>query len=181
MVQTTIKEPKQWLSPIQALNRFSLSKLTTTKSLPSVVNPQLRYGFRIGSIGLLIQPSTLSEVLERASVFPIPNTVEWLKGLINLRGNLVPLFDLKPLLEMGEKGRVKTMILILDEGDRAVGIKIEGLPQTPELTRRLQRLPPLPAILRDFATAAYVKEGLIWLEFDHRGFFEALANRLAAS
>ena len=178
-----MREPKQWLSPIQALNRFSLPEQTITKSLPPVVNPQLRYGFRIGSIGLLIQPHTLSEALERTTVFPIPNTVEWLKGLINLRGNLVPLFDLKPLLEMEmeRKSREKTMTLILDEGERAVGISIDGLPQAPDLSRGLQRLPPLPTILRDFVTASYVKDGLIWLEFDHRAFFEALVTRLAHS
>ena len=180
MVETAIKEPRQWLSPIQALNRLSLPETTVSDPLASAASPQLRYGFRIGDIGLLIQPYTHSETLERASVYPIPNTVEWLKGLINLRGNLVPLFDLKTLLEMQGEVREKPMIIILDEGDRTVGIEIDGLPQAPDLGRGLQRLPPLPTVLRDFATAAYVEDGLVWLEFDHRGFFEALAIRLAA-
>ena len=179
MAQTAIKESRQWLSPTQALSRLSL-QTTVANFPPSAADVQLRYGFRIGGIGLLIQPHTHSEALERVHVYPIPNTTEWLKGLINLRGNLVPLFDIKPLLEMEEKEYAKPMILILDEGDRAVGIKIDGLPQAPDLSRSLQRLPPLPLVLRDFATAAYVKDGLIWLEFDHRGFFEALAMQLAA-
>ena len=180
MIQTAIREPKQWLSPIQALNRLSLPETTLADPLASSADTQLRYGFRIGGIGLLIQPHTHSEALERASVYPIPNTDDWLKGLINLRGNLVPLFDLKPLLEMDDEGREKPIILILDQGDRTVGIEIDGLPQAPDLTKGLQRLPPLPTVLRDFATAAYVEDGLVWLEFDHRGFFETLATRLAA-
>ena len=180
MDQTAIREPRQWLSPVEALNRLSLPEITAIASPSSAAKLQLRYGFRIGSIGLLIQPHTNSELLERASVYPIPNTVEWLKGLINLRGNLIPIFDLKTLLEMEYDGHEKLMILILDEGDRAVGIEIDGLPQAPDLSRTLQRLPPLPIALRDFTAAGYIKDGLIWLEFDHRGFFEALAMRLVA-
>lgn len=175
MTQTLNHRP--WLNPSAALNRLNVQQETLAAAPAAIA--RLRYGFRVGAIGLLIEPDTLSEVVEKPLIYPLPNTPAWLTGLINLRGNLVPLFDLRPLLEADDGPATKQSVLILDDADAAVGILIDGLPHNPDLSRRLQRLPPLPPLLRDHAAAAYVKDGTVWLEFNHRGFFQTLAARIA--
>ncbi len=172
-------DSKDWLSPSAALNRFSSAQTAA----PDTIQPdymRMRYGFRIGGLGLLIGPNTVSEVIEKVPVYRIPNTSYWLLGLLNLRGNLVPIFDLKSILELEDDFQEKNrMIMILDEGDKSVGILIDGLPQTQDISHGLSRFPPLPTALREHVSTPYVKDGVAWMEFDHHGFFKSLATRIA--
>ncbi|MCP5158467.1 MAG: chemotaxis protein CheW [Gammaproteobacteria bacterium] len=170
--------PRRWLEPSAALNRFkpppgAIGGLTVTESR------RARYGFWIGEIGLLIDQNTTSEVLERWVVYPLPNVPLWFLGLINLRGNLVPIFDLKQLLQLEEDTREKRWLLILDRGEGAVGLFIDGLPQPANTRQALTRLPPLPAALRPSIAGGYLQDERIWLEFDHRQFFRTLGGQVA--
>ncbi|HRD49402.1 MAG: chemotaxis protein CheW [Candidatus Competibacter sp.] len=175
------KTPRRWLSPSAALNRFKPPRGMAIGVAPAE-RQRARYGFRIGGVGLLIGQDTSSEVLERAPVYPLPKAPAWLLGLVNLRGNLVPVFNVKPLLEL-EDGDApdKSRLLILGGGDKAVGILIDGLPQLAATSNALPRLPPLPVALRPYVTKAYMRDNTVWLEFDHYGFFEALGGRMAGA
>ena len=173
------KTPRRWLSPNAALNRFKSPHGIATGITP-VERQRARYGFQIGDIGLLIGQDTGSEILERTPVYPLPKAPTWLLGLVNLRGNLVPVFDVKPLLELeSDDAQDKRRLLILDGGDKAVGIMIDGLPQLAATNNALSRLPPLPVALRPYVAKAYARDDTVWLEFNHHGFFEALGGSMA--
>lgn len=176
MNDKTARIPRRWLNPSAALNRFKPPP-GVTAGIATAERQRARYGFRVGGIGLLVSQDTVSEVLEQAPVYPLPNTPPWLLGLVNLRGNLAPVFDVKQFLEL-EDGAVqeKRRLLILDQGDKAVGVLIDGLPQTAIASHALSRLPPLPAALQAHVAKAYVQDDLVWLEFDHQGFFQALGG-----
>jgi twitching motility protein PilI len=172
------KTPRRWLSPSAALNRFKPPRGMATGISP-VDRQRARYGFQIGGIGLLIGQDTSSEVLERVPVYPLPKAPTWLMGLVNLRGNLIPVFDVKLILEL-ESGDAQDQdqrrLLILGGSDKAVGILIDGLPQLAATQNVLSRLPPLPVALRPYVTKAYARDNAVWLEFDHYGFFGALGG-----
>lgn len=177
----TVKTPRRWLDPSAALSRFKPPQGMTT-GIVLAERQRARYGFRIGDIGLLVGSDTVSEVLEKTAIYPLPNTPAWALGLVNLRGNLVPVFDVKLLLELKEsQNSEKRWLLVLDQGERAVGILIDGLPQTASTSQVLSRLPPLPALLRAYTGKAYAQDDSIWLEFDHQGFFQALGGRMAGA
>ncbi len=66
------------------------------------------------------------------SATPIPNTPDYIKGVINLRGTIVPVFDLRlrfnmPQIEYG----VTTVVIVLKvesvRGDRIMGIVVDGV------------------------------------------------------
>lgn len=169
---------EEWLSPSVALNRFNLPQGSII-DIAHQENQRVRYGFRIGDLGLLIGVDTVSEVLENIPIFSIPRTPEWLSGLLNLRGNLVPVFDLKSFFQLQHEFHQKRHVLVLDRGDTTVGTLIEGLPQGVAATRQLSRLPPLPSALQAYTSLAYVNEDAVWLEFDHKGFFQSIGNQLS--
>lgn len=174
---------KKWLNPVEALTQFTPS-LDMHQPAEGREQPKrrdlrsARYGFRVGNVGLLLAPEKLSEVVSDALVHPIPTTPVWFSGLINLRGNLVPVFDLGRLLGVDEKQGKKKAVLVVDRGDKAVGIPIKGLPETIPPVERLQQLPPLPAILRDHVRMAYMHQRTIWLEFDFEGLFKAIGAEM---
>ena len=62
-----------------------------------------RYGFRVGSLNLLIDADTGSEVIRVQSLSSLPGSAPWLLGLINLRANLAPIFDLRQVLGLERK------------------------------------------------------------------------------
>ncbi len=181
MNDKTAKASRRWLNPSAALNRFKPPRGVAT-GIARAERQRARYGFRVGGIGLLVGQDTVSEVLEQTPVYSLPNTPPWMLGLVNLRGNLAPVFDVKLLLELEDgPAQEKRRLLILDQGDKAIGILIDGLPQTALTSHALSRLPPLPTALRTHVTRAYAQDGVVWLEFDHQGFFRALGGRLAGA
>ena len=179
MNNNTVSSRRRWLNPSAALSRFKPPPGITTGIKPAE-RQRTRYGFRIGGLGLLIAQGTVSEVLEQVSVYALPNTPIWFMGLVNLRGNLVPVFDVRQFLEIEEdNAQVKRRLLILDQGDKAVGVLIDGLPQSVGTGQALSRVPPLPAVLQAHASIAYGYENFVWLEFDYQAFFKALGEHIA--
>jgi len=132
-----------------------------------------RYGFQVGELRLLIDPGTGSEVLARPRASPLPGTPPGFLGLMNLRGNLVPLYDLRVLLGVStDAAQPGKMALVLGKGDLAVGIMIESYPSTLAALRPLAEMPSLPEALLGHVSAAYAEDGKPWLEFEHDSFFD---------
>jgi len=170
----------QWLSPSEALQRFHPPEgISTSLGIRQAAMEISRFGFRIGQIHLLIQTATLSEVIIQTPIYPMPNVPSWFTGVMNLRGNLIPVFDLHDVLETGEPGQ-KPSVLVLDRGSDGVGILIDGLPHAVRLGGALHNIPPLHEMLQQHVSTAYRTENGIWLDFDHRSFFTALGWRLAS-
>ncbi len=168
-----------WLSPSDALNRFQPPEgAALGMSLP-VETTRTRFGFRVGDLQLLLKLDTLSEVLIQSSIYPLPNVPLWFSGVLNLRGNLLPVFDLYRLLELGDSTRQTRAILVLDQGSDGVGMPIDGLPQSVGLGNPLRTLPPLPAVLEKYVSMAYASDSGIWLDFEHQGFFTELGQQVA--
>lgn len=162
------------MSPGDALGRFGPPEEDPGRNDAYAVSQ--RYGFHVGGIDLLIRPDTVAELVEQAEVFPIPNAPLWLRGLINLRGNLVPIYDLRALLEVAdENDQPAQRILILDRGDNMVGLLIDGLPRSIRGIGTPTNIPPLPSVLSQYVSEAYTDNRTIWLEFDHREFFLGVA------
>ncbi|MDM8558148.1 chemotaxis protein CheW [Candidatus Parabeggiatoa sp. HSG14] len=166
------------LSPSQALNR-PLNRQALAPSISEGEKVTRRIGFLMGNVGLLIAQLAISELSEPLEICPIPFTANWLLGLINLRGNLVPVFDLHQLLQM-ERSVEKGQLLILGQGQNAGAIVIEELPKHLTFTEadKLNSPPPMPSIIKPFTASGYEKNGQIWFNFDHLGFFEHLATKV---
>lgn len=168
----------RWLSPSEALQRFHPPE-GTSPGIRQVAMDISRFGFRVGQLRLLIQTGTLSEVISQTPIYPMPNVPNWFVGVMNLRGNLIPVFDLHRLLETGEAGQTQT-VLVLDQGSNGIGVPIDGLPHAVHLGDALHNIPPLHEALQEHVKTAYTTDGSIWLDFDHQSFFTTLGRQLAS-
>lgn len=173
-----------WLPPIAALGHFEpppgtyLALAAPRQAFKK--EQRARYGFRIDTLGLLIDPNAGSEVMLVPRIAPIPGAPPGFLGLANLRGNLVPLYDLRILLELGPRPiGIEPLALVIGEGDDAVGVITEGYPVPLTALRPLPRsdMPAVPSALDHLAPAGYVQDDAAWLEFDHGAFFEAWLHR----
>jgi twitching motility protein PilI len=173
-------EETDWLLPTQALNRFRLRDGTSFDQ-PSAQKRQVRYGFRVGSLNLLITPRVVTEVIAMMPIAIIPNCPPWLLGMINLRSNLVPVFDLAMICGLNQQhaGRER-WILVFDKGDGAVALVIDGQPEALRQMAAVSYLPSLPTALRGAVAGGFTVDQELWIEFDHQAFFRAL-NETAAT
>ncbi len=59
--------------------------------------------------------SKVREVLEFSTITKVPQTPDMMKGVINLRGSVVPVIDMRVKFNMGETEKtVNTVIIIID-------------------------------------------------------------------
>lgn len=168
------------MTPTEALTRFTLPAGTLRIAAP-VVKEESVFGFRVGQWGFLVATGVFCEVMGQFRVDPLPNTPPWFMGLLNLRGNLVPAFDLRPLL--GETGadRKKRSLLVIGAGERAIGLWIDGFPEVmAAFTAPPGTAPDLPDLLHPHLVEAHSRAGQFWLEVRFDPLFEALGRRLAS-
>ncbi|MDB6163363.1 MAG: purine-binding chemotaxis protein CheW [Xanthomonadaceae bacterium] len=75
-------------------------------------------GFRIGGKRLASGFDEVVEIMPMPQVTPVPGAQPWLLGVANIRGNLLPIVDLKQFLE-GER-------TVLHEGQRVLIVRQPG-------------------------------------------------------
>lgn len=172
-------ESKKMMLPEDALNRPQKPGAPFIGMDISIHNYEIpRYGFTIGDIGLLVSSDTLCEVVKVFKVYPIPNTRSWMHGLVNVRGNLVPVFDLPILFGLSDHPLSHDNLLIVDNGPESAGILISSLPRPCDTRNwnRLSEFPKLPEILLQHATEAYINNNITWIGFNHKDFFMSLQS-----
>jgi len=134
------------------------------------------------NIGFLIEENTQSEITSNLEIYSLPNVPKWVLGLINLHGNLVPVFDLRSHLQSTHQTVMNTHLLVMDEGERAVGIYIDTLPRAlqldPEGMPVAQVPESLPNILIEYVRTAYDIDNEIWLDVDYGSLFSCLTQSL---
>jgi twitching motility protein PilI len=174
-----------WLRPVEALTQFAPTERVALDGESEPEQADTRYAIRVGDIGLLIGARVPSEFVLPVPVSRVPNTPDWFAGLINLRGALLPVFDLELMVANGRQAKQATvaggrlLFLVLGRGERAAALKIHGFPQPLRGLEPLDQMPPIPSPLDECVTNALVENGSAWLELDHERLFEAFAARLA--
>lgn len=173
---------KSWLTPEEALTRFKKPQ-TSLLNQQDVIQTESssRYGFVIKNIGFLIAEKTLSEVVKNAHIFPIPNSQSWMRGLINLRGNLVPVYDLPLMTGLKDEMSQIDNLLVLGKGAESIGLLIDRLPQTCDISQwqKLSHTPCLLEGLEEYVTEAYSNNDIVWVDFNENEYFESVKQQIA--
>jgi len=176
MMENTERPPKL-LKPSDALNRF-----VPTEQLGSAWSEQeieqVRYGFYTGNVGLIADLDKGSEIITEFKLCAIPNTPPWFSGVINLRGNLVPVFNLAILFKAETGLSKKKYLIVIGEGDQAAGVLIDKLPTILRSADISSEMPTLPAALSSHVHTAYIQDKDIWLEFDAESFFTEIGKQI---
>jgi twitching motility protein PilI len=169
----------------------AIAALTRTFELPEPAAPrrarvEQRYrGLRIGNLSLLVAHDCGGEIIEdarifplpRAAIFPLPRAAAWCRGLINLRGNLIPAFDLHESLGLTRLRAARQWWLALGTRDDALAFPVDALPvallaKEPAVVQSSV----IPDQLRAYVSVGFRIDGELWLEFRHRDFFRALPS-----
>jgi purine-binding chemotaxis protein CheW len=118
-------------------NRVDLSVRSEETSSQQLV------GFRLGGEEYGIEITTIQEIILMGDVTRVPQVPHFIEGLINLRGSVIPIVDLRkrfglPLTERTEETRVvvvnvseKTMGLVVDAVTQVIRVNKDQIEPTP--------------------------------------------------
>lgn len=103
--------------------------------------------FVLGGENFALETSRVKEVLEYTTITRIPRMPDFLCGVINLRGNVVPVMDMRLKLGMPSAGRtVDTCIVIVevdfDDESATIGCLVDSVKEVLEIEANEIEPPP---------------------------------------
>jgi twitching motility protein PilI len=140
---------------------------------------QVRQGLRIGALGLMVKYEDGSELTEMPSLYRLPNSPDWFRGIANLHGMLIPVFDLSRYLDIASDPAAKPMLLVLAHGVNAAGVVVDGLPRRLRWTDDSRAdTGAAPPQLAPHVRAAALIEGQLWFDLESAGLLDALEQAM---
>jgi purine-binding chemotaxis protein CheW len=105
--------------------------------------------FKIGAEEFAIDISLTKEIVPIRPITPIPETQSYVTGVMNLRGNLVPILDLRARLRAGKssEGGIHTLpadarIMIVKLEGNHTGLIVDGASEVIRVTDEMIEPPP---------------------------------------
>lgn len=84
--------------------------------------------FSVGEQAYGVEITTVREIRAWNGATPLPNTREFVRGVINLRGTIVPIFDLRARFGEGQTLPTKShVVVVMSLGDKWVGILVDAV------------------------------------------------------
>ncbi|WBW95477.1 chemotaxis protein CheW [Oceanirhabdus sp. W0125-5] len=81
--------------------------------------------FNLGEEQFAVKTEVVQNITDMMEVTRVPKAPKYIKGLINLRGNVISLLDLNLLLDVKGKKEEHDSTIIIKIGDEAVGIAVD--------------------------------------------------------
>jgi purine-binding chemotaxis protein CheW len=82
---------------------------------------------KVGEAVYVAPLASLSEVLMPAALRPVPTAPRFLRGMLNLRGRVVPVIDLRERLNLPDRPQLQRQnrVLRVEVGDRDLGVIVD--------------------------------------------------------
>jgi len=90
--------------------------------------------FDIGSEEYGVSIAGVTEIVGIQRIMPIPDMPAYLKGVINLRGKVIPLMDVRLRFALPERAYDdRTVIIVMEVDDAPVGLIVDGVREVREI------------------------------------------------
>jgi twitching motility protein PilI len=173
--------------PLALLKRMQQESVERAPGLPQEVEVAVLWsgvGFRLTDMMLVAQLDQVTEVLPCPPLTPVPRTKPWVKGVANVRGNLITVVDLpeyfgKPAIFQDERAR----LMIMNMPGLHAGVlvnEVVGLRHFDEALEK-QDLTGLDDPVLAHLTGAFLRDNVLWGIFDMQSLAEAQGFRHVAA
>ena len=173
--------------PLVLLRRIQQQSIDTAPGLPQEVQAATLWSgvaFRLADLRLVTALDEVLEVLPCPDYTAVPNTRSWVKGVANVRGNLITIIDLaeyfgKPAVHLDEN----TRLLVMNVPGLHAGLLVHevlGLRHFDEEAER-QQLPGLDDPVMVHVKGAFLRDDVLWGEFDMKSLAESPTFRHVAA
>jgi twitching motility protein PilI len=122
-----LQTPEDIIALLQDMERRSKQQAAGLSQQEQAGDSWTAIGFRIGKQHFVIPLSHSREVFPLPEqVTPVPKSQHWVYGIVNLRGELLPVFDLSLFLA-GEPANVtkRSRIIVINDSDISSGVLVD--------------------------------------------------------
>jgi len=139
--------------------------------------------FRVGNNSLLAPLDEVVEILDMPKLARVPLAQPWVRGIANIRGNLLPVVDFSGFLS-GEvtTASEKSRVLVIDHNGIYSGLVVDevyGLKHFME-DEHTDEQPEIDEYLLPYVRTGYRRDGKVWREFSLFGLAETQQFMMAA-
>lgn len=171
---------------INALTRlqhtaFDTAFLDDKTKLVEELPPESFLGFVIGQYHFIVQATCFCEVFVDTPIAAVPNAPECLAGLSNIRGVLMPVYQLHSSLRFNFPKKVT--VFCIGKGDAAIGLLVDELPNSLSLSanHRKAQIGCKEPLLLPLVKASYFFNQREWLLVNGHLIAEQLQKLAAQS
>lgn len=116
--------------------------------------------FILGSEEYGVEILKVQEIRSYEAVTKIANTPDFIKGVINLRGSIVPIIDLRMRFKLSQaEYNDSTVVIILNLSNRTIGMVVDGVSDVLEL--KSSQISPVPELVSNIDTKYLLGLGTI--------------------
>ncbi len=125
--------------------------------------------FNIGEEEFGVDILKVQEINRMVDVTRVPNTPEYVDGVINLRGKVIPIIDLRRRFGMARKEKDKnTRIIVVELSGKVLGFVVDAVSEVLRIKKSLSEPPPpiIAGIDADYITAIAKLENRLLILLD---------------
>ena len=136
--------------------------------------------FSLGGEEYALPIASVHEIIRYTEPRNVASDAAWIRGIIGLRGKIIPIFDLAARMELATVGSEPGKIVIVESGTGQVGIMVDEVEEV--LTVSADLLEDVPSASRDSIEAiAKIDDRLVILLNPAGLFARSGADDLAAA
>lgn len=99
--------------------------------------------FTLGDEQYGVEILRVQEIKGYTTITPVPNVPHYVKGVINLRGTIIPVVDLRTRLDMPAAEYNKfTVIIVVKVGQKIIGVIVDAVSDVLTISSELIQAPP---------------------------------------
>lgn len=124
--------------------------------------------FTSGELTLFLSTEYVMEIINDHTITPIPTLPEYIRGVINLRGQILPVVDVRRIMDVASDYSYtsKTCIIVLNIDSVPIGIIVDNVRSVLDIDR--SRIHPLPLKKKQTLANGMIRleNGTVAMSFD---------------
>lgn len=144
----------------------------------NLIAQNVPYGVIIGQTGVMLDPAWQAQFHRDAAVYPLPTSSTRVVGLLQLRGEIIPVFDPSDAGNLNEGRTTSHNVLVLLVDGKWLGVVVKNEPKLVELRQASNVHRPSCAFDQALFDPNLAGDGsaMIWWRLNAPQFFEQLSN-----
>ena len=130
--------------------------------------------FESGALSLFMSTSYVIEMINGHSITPIPMIPPYIKGILNLRGQILPVVDIRLYMGYEEKEYTRqTCVIVLQVDSLSLGIIVDSVQQVIDIDLANVRSIPVKRQQKLLDGMVTLEDGRVLMSFDCKALVNA--------
>lgn len=120
--------PTEIIALLQQMERYNQAHASPLPQEEEVKSKWSGIGVRIGNYYFVVALDYVREIMNYPRLSLVPGSKDWVMGIANVRGNLLPIFDLHRILgNVSTPLKRETRVLSIASGDLSAGLLVDEI------------------------------------------------------